>query len=80
MLLSSHINSSSWQETICMQFIDPYGDAVFNQRQVEVLVREVEASVSSSKDKEVRAHLQRVIKLLRDARGRIHTYVWFVGD
>jgi hypothetical protein len=80
MLLSRHVGSSEWGDTICLQFIDRYGDAVFNQHQIPVLVRELEASATVAPDPAVRDHVARVLVVLRRAIGEVHTYAWFVGD
>jgi hypothetical protein len=36
LLLAEHAS------TVCLRFIDPYGDSVFNQLQIPVLIRELE--------------------------------------
>uniref|UniRef100_A0A832H3Q0 Uncharacterized protein n=1 Tax=Oscillatoriales cyanobacterium SpSt-402 TaxID=2282168 RepID=A0A832H3Q0_9CYAN len=33
---------SSLDETVCLRFIDPYGDTVFNQQQIPVLIQELQ--------------------------------------
>lgn len=104
------------EKTVCLRFIDLYGDTVFNQLQIPVLVRELEAArgqlterrfaqlgqhalKSARKAKEapaviqhiesanrirsasnVRAHLERILKLARRAQGEVHTYLKFYGD
>jgi hypothetical protein len=80
MLLSRHVRSSEWSDTSCLRFIDPYGDAVFNQRQIPVLVQELEASLKLAKDVSVREHVDRVLEVLRQAIGEVHTYAWLIGD
>jgi hypothetical protein len=46
MLFARLVRHSEWSNTVCLRFIDPYGDAVFNQLQIPTLVRELEARLS----------------------------------
>ena len=80
MLLSSHVQSREWRDTSCLRFIDPWGDAVFNQLQIPVLIQELESSLAEARDVNVREHVDRVIGVLRHAINKTHTYAWFVGD
>ena len=80
MSLSHHVGSSAWAETACLRFIDRYGDTIFNQHQIPVLIRELEASTASVADPGIQRHVSEVIRLLKQATGKIHTYAWFIGD
>jgi hypothetical protein len=80
MVFSRHIQSSLWSETRCLQFIDPYGDTVFNQRQIPVLVRELESSEIAVTDAAIKQQICDVVRLLKSAEGHTHTYAWFIGD
>jgi hypothetical protein len=71
---------SGWRESVCVRFIDPYGDAVFNQAQIPKLLFELRKSSGSSMAHDVRAHLVRLIELVESAEDEVHTYVRFVGD
>jgi hypothetical protein len=66
--------------TCCLRFIDPYGDATFNQVQIPVLIAEIEALADRSVDTEGRATLRDLLAYLRTARDRPHVYVRFMGD
>jgi hypothetical protein len=104
------------RNTVCLRFVDPYGNAVFNQLQIPALIRELEAarvyvtqerlaSLGESELKnaqeakwdativhalrvrkermsadQVREHLERLLELVRRARGRVHTYLKFYGE
>lgn len=70
----------TFDQTKCLQFIDPWGDAVFNQSQVPHLLKELRAELTETREPEVRAHLEKVIRLVEDAIDQTHTYVKFVGD
>jgi hypothetical protein len=52
--------------TRCLGFIDPYGDTVFNQLQIPVLIDEFKAAVASVSANNLRSHRE---KGLRAARG-----------
>jgi hypothetical protein len=78
--LSRHLETTTLQHTQCLQFIDPYGDAVFNQRQISVLAGELEATIPSTSDEAVIGHLRSVLRLIKKAHNQVHTYIWFIGD
>ena len=76
---------STWRwnmlgNTKCVQFIDPWGDTVFNQAQLPVLKEELAAELAESSEEEVRGHLEEVILLVGRALGETHTFIRFVGD
>ena len=104
------------ERTVCLRFIDPYGNTVFNQFQIPALIRELEAArehvtdervvrlgqseLESAREAEwaptlvhaiegrnqrmraedILAHLERLLELARQARGKKHTYLKFYGD
>ena len=63
----------------CLRFIDPAGDACFNQLQLPVLATEMRGLLSAVSDARTQTHLQAIVELLEGA-ARSHTYIWFVGD
>jgi hypothetical protein len=63
----------------CLRFIDPAGDACFNQLQLPVLVTEMRGLLPAVSGTRAHAHLQTIVGLLESAV-RPHTYIWFVGD
>jgi hypothetical protein len=63
----------------CLRFIDPAGDACFNQLQLPVLVTEMRGLLPAVSDARAQAHLQAIVGLLEGAV-QSHTYIWFVGD
>jgi hypothetical protein len=102
--------------TVCMRFVHPEGNTVFNQFQVPTLIRELEAARNHVTDErlallgqselasarearwspsviraieiknqrvraeDVRAHLERLLDLAEQARGKAHVYLKFYGD
>ena len=66
--------------TICLRFIDPYGDTTFNQLQIPILIEELKYIVKKVSDNRIKDHLSQVIRLAEKSRGEIHTYLKFYGD
>jgi len=73
-----------WQQMMashCVRFIDPWGDALFNQAQLPELLAELEQSRSLVTDEDVIGHLEKVCGLVREAqREGVHVYVKFIGE
>jgi hypothetical protein len=54
--------------THCLQYIDPYGDTVFNQRQLPVLVEELRAA-SVAGDSALRDRVEALVAFIEPALG-----------
>jgi hypothetical protein len=81
--LLTHLALSRWPElstSVCLRFVLPWSDAVFNQAQIPELLEELRNEASESRDTEVRAHLEKVIRLVEQAVDQTHTYIKFIGD
>ena len=63
----------------CLQYIDPVGDAVFNQLQLPRLIRELEVAVATLHESAFRRQAGVVLEFVRGCVG-VHTYVKFLGD
>ena len=74
--------TSAWpkSQTACLKFVDAWGDTVFNQLQIPVLLQELRVEEQRQTDSEVIAHLGKVIMLVERAVDQMHAYVKFVGD
>jgi hypothetical protein len=66
-------------DSVCLRFIDPYGDTVFNQLQLPVLIEEFEEIACRTASATLRARLNSVVSFLTACRGT-HQYVRFLGD
>lgn len=64
----------------CLRFVDPWGDTVFNQAQIPVLLAELREVASASAQPELRAHLDKVVGLVQRSLEQMHTYIKFIGD
>lgn len=63
-----------------LQFIDPYGNTVFNQKQMPQLLDELQLLISRSRDDQLKSLLEGVQKLARECQSANHLYLRFVGD
>jgi hypothetical protein len=67
-------------EMICFRFIDRYGDTIFNQLQIPVLIKELESIFENTSTKQEKDILRQIITLSKKSLGRVHTYLKFYGD
>ena len=63
----------------CLQYIDPVGDATFNQLQLPRLVRELEEAIGALQRSQFREQAVSVLEFVRGCV-EMHTYVKFIGD
>lgn len=66
--------------TTCLRFLDPYGDTIFNQSQIPVLLVELRALALRQQDAGLREAAESLEAFVRRADEQIHLYVRFVGD
>ena len=78
----SHLATSRWPSpsSICLRFVDPWGDTVFNQSQIPVLLEELRSELAQDLEPRLRDHLQQVVALVERAVDQTHTYIKFIGD
>jgi hypothetical protein len=65
--------------TACLRFVDPYGDTVFNQIQIPVLVAELE-SLSANQEGSLAESARLLAEFLRQKQDQVHTYIKIIGD
>ena len=66
--------------SVCLRFVDPYGDTTFNQGQLPMIIRELTLAVDKASATNVKAHGKKLLQLAEKANGQVHTYLKFVGD
>lgn len=66
--------------SVCLRFVDRYGDTYFNQVQVPFLIAELRAAVRACSDGAAKTHGEAVVSLVESAQDSMHTYVRFIGD
>ena len=64
----------------CARYIDPAGDACFNQLQLPDLLSELHQVRTNVSDGASATQLDNLIALVSQAHGTTHSYVWFLGD
>jgi hypothetical protein len=79
----ANLATSRWPTlsgTVCLRFVDPWGDTVFNQAQLAVLLAELRVETAEPGNAEYAVHLSRVAQLVERAQEQMHTYIKFIGD
>lgn len=79
-LFAHLLDKISREETLCIRFIDRYGDTTFNQMQIPFLIDELQQSISLALDSDTHEQLMKMIDLARNSLGKPHTYLKFRGD
>lgn len=76
--------SAAWDATVhpLLSGVDPYGNAIFNARQMRVLRVEVSRLLDddSSLSPEEREGLVGIAELCDEGQRPPHRYLWFIGD
>jgi len=70
---------SKLNNSVCLRFVMPWDDAVFNAAQNRDLQSELNVEIGEASDPKVRAHLRKVLTLVELA-DKTHTYIKFIGD
>ena len=66
--------------SVCLRFVDPYGDTVFNQKQIPVFLEELLALADEKLSADERLHRDAIAELAVRAQSKVHTYLKFYGD
>ena len=78
--VSELITASKREGSVCLRFIDPFGDTVFNQAQIPTLKAELSEIPEDALRDDVRKHRRKLLHLIDQAAGKTHTYLKFYGD
>ena len=65
---------------ICLRYIDPWGDTVFNTLQMKPFLAELERIMSHTKSEWELSVLQSILQLARKCDTEIGLYLKFYGD
>lgn len=79
-LLSALLPDLNDSSSYCLKFIDPYGDTIFNQSQIPILIKELTMSIKKVTNPKTKAFGKRLLELIKEAEGQVHTYIKFYGD
>lgn len=63
-----------------LDYVDPYGNTVFNRLQMPQVSRELDDLLSSAESPEARELLSSVQTLVRQAQEGVHLYLRLIGD
>ena len=63
-----------------LQYIDPYGDTIFNRQQMEQVIKELDTLAANASTDEQKEILQRMHALAMRCKERPHWFLRFVGD
>jgi hypothetical protein len=80
MILPRLLSRVDTADSVCLRFIDPYGDAVFNYLQAPVLVYELKKVACHCETDEERRHIGRILHLAKRCASDRHRYLSFEGD
>jgi hypothetical protein len=78
-LFSRFLLTFDTSRTICLRFIDPYGNTVFNRAQAEVLAREL-SEIRNQLDEHTAGLFDSLVTLATRVASGLHLYLWFEGD
>jgi hypothetical protein len=78
-LFSRAIRRGGFDSTVCLRFVDPWGDTTFNRMQVPILIVELRA-LRERVDAETREHLDTIVTLAARHTESPHLYLKFYGD
>ena len=66
-LVSLFLGVTDLDGTKCLQFIDPYGDTLFNQIQIPVLIEELRTHLAQISANHLKSYKQTALRQARDA-------------
>ena len=66
--------------SVCLRFIDPYGDPTFNAAQIDVLEYELAELIRTVKNANVVEQAKGLLDFIGRVRSRMHMYLKFIGD
>ena len=78
-LIDNNISENELKKTFCLQFIDPYGDTMFNLLQIGVLKKEFEYLSENCQENKEKEKLKSIVGFISKAE-KLHTFVKFYGD
>jgi hypothetical protein len=77
---SNFIPSLIESNSFCLRFIDLYGNTIFNQMQIPILIEEISEALEHVENKDNYEFINEILLFIRKAKGQVHTYVRFIGD
>lgn len=63
-----------------LQYVDPYGDTMFNTSQMAALLNDIDVAKPRARSPLELRGLERLRAIAERCRDGVHLYVWFLGD
>ena len=81
-MMPQGLADSELKDTVCLRFIDPWGDTTFNRLQIPVLISELESLLEADycQTHERVREFAGLVAFVEKARDQVHTYIKFYGD
>jgi hypothetical protein len=79
-MVLSRATGRELSQTQLLEYLVPWGDAVFNQAQADDLARDVARIVELDPKAPLSSRLAKVEPLISRLASETHLYLWFVGD
>ena len=79
-LLSKYIPEANDENYCCVKYINRWGNTIFNELQMDDLMKELVSITSKSEDKEIQMLIVQIHNLVEIAKQDVHLYLKFIGD
>jgi hypothetical protein len=79
-ILSKIINTYNTSSCTLLKYIDPYGDTVFNHKQLNDLINDFSQIMNNSNESITKVYLRKVNSILVRNVNKVHVYFKFYGD
>ena len=79
-LLGKYIPEANDKNYCCAKYINRWGNTIFNELQMDDLIKELVSRTSKSEDKEIQMLIVQIYNLVEIAKKDVHVYIKFIGD
>ena len=79
-LLGKYIPEANDKNYCCAKYINRWGNTIFNELQMDDLIKELVSRTSKSEDKEIQMLIVQIYNLVEIARKEAPAYIKFIGD
>ena len=79
-LLGKYIPEANDKNYCCAKYINRWGNTIFNELQMDDLIKELVIITSESDDKEVKMLIDQIDNLVQIAKKSVHKYIKLIGD
>ena len=68
------------ESSICLRFIDLYGDTTFNELQMPILIKELIKAIDKTSNNDAKEHGKKLLDMAKKVSEEGHLYLKFYGD